>query len=128
MQAALLLATAIRYAYTRDVDDAGLLFMRCVHSPGATRVLLANVIVVHSNPRNQTQPKCFRRYGRSHPILDAVLCKLVFFWIGGIANGESKRESELRTCHNVSVGLNEASCPGPWSRSYLIVPLDCLRS
>ena len=32
--------------YIRDVDDAGFLLMRCVHSPGTTRFFLANKIIV----------------------------------------------------------------------------------
>ena len=38
----------------RDRDDAGFLLMRCVHSPGTTRVLLANIIF-HSKPK-KTNP------------------------------------------------------------------------
>ena len=38
--------SVMRCAYIRDVDYAGFLLMRCVHSPGTTRVLLANKIVV----------------------------------------------------------------------------------
>ena len=33
-----------------------------------------------------------------------------------------------RGSFTVSIGLNEASCAGPWSRLYLIVPLDRIRS
>ena len=36
----------VRCAYMRDVDVAGFLLNICVHSPGTTRVLLANLIIV----------------------------------------------------------------------------------
>ena len=38
--------SAMPCAYIRDVDDAGFLLTRCIHSPGTTRVLLTNKIVV----------------------------------------------------------------------------------
>ena len=55
MRAALLLGAAVRCAYTRDVDGAGFLLVRCVHSPGAIRVLLVNKIIVPL--RNQKKPE-----------------------------------------------------------------------
>ena len=46
MRAGLLLAASVCCAYIYDVGDTGFLLVRCVHSPGATRVLLANTIIV----------------------------------------------------------------------------------
>ena len=51
MRACLLLAVGVRCAYIGDVDDAGSLLVRYVHSPGGIRVLLASKIIV----RLQTQ-------------------------------------------------------------------------
>ena len=36
----------------RGVYNAGFMFMRCVHSPGTTRVLLANKIIVPLQTQN----------------------------------------------------------------------------
>ena len=57
MRAALLFAAAVRCAYIRDVDDAGFLLMRCVYSPGATRVLLAGIIAPFLTQETKLNPK-----------------------------------------------------------------------
>ena len=60
MRACLLLAAAARCAHVRDVDFAGFLLMGCVHSPGTTRVLLANKIIVpFQTPKTKPNPQKF---------------------------------------------------------------------
>ena len=50
--------SVMRCAYIRDADYAGFLLMRCVHSPGTTRILLANKIIVPiQTPKNEPNPK-----------------------------------------------------------------------
>ena len=83
--ACLLLAAAVRCAHIRDVDNAGLLLMRCVRSPGTTRVLMTNKVMFHS-VKTKPSPRTLSRYGHFRPIYEAVLGKLTIFWDRGKIN------------------------------------------
>ena len=72
--------SAMPCAYIRDVDDAGFLLTRCVHSPGTTRALLTNNIALPlQTQKAKPNPKLLRRYGHFRPIYEAVFWKLIIF-------------------------------------------------
>ena len=75
---AALLAAAVR-CMGGNVDDAGCLFMRCVQSPGATQILLANIIVTFLAQKIKPNPKNNRRYALSSD-LESDFWKLRFCW------------------------------------------------
>ena len=93
MRVALLLAAAVRCAYIRDVDDAG--FFLIVRSPGATRVLLANdIIVPFPTLEAQPNPKKIEDMGHFRSILEPVFWKLSFFFCG--SGGSTKFRKQTR--------------------------------
>ena len=79
MRAALPFSAAVRCAHIhiRDVDDAGFLLMLCVHSPGATRVLLANKIIVPFLRPMTMETRCskviFPNYSKKEPAEDTLV-------------------------------------------------------
>ena len=73
-----------------SIDYAGFLLMRCIHSPGATRVILGNKIVLFLTQEPKPNPPKSRRYGHIRPILEPVFWKLSFFW----HQGTRKRRSQ----------------------------------
>ena len=88
--------SAMPCAYIRDVDDAGFLIMRCVHSPGTARVLLANKIVVPlQTQKTKPNPKHLWRYGHFRPIYEAVFWKLTIFGIG--------KKKSTKPYHNLNI-------------------------
>ena len=94
MRAALPFSAAVRCAHIhiRDVDDAGFLLMLCVHSPGATRVLLANKIIVPFLRPMTMETRCskviFPNYSKKEPAEDTLVPPLwgtrgfFFFFVG----------------------------------------------
>ena len=71
----------------RDVYYAGFMFMRCVHSPGTTRVLLANKIIIPlQTPKTKSNPEILLRNGHFRPIYEAVVGKLIICWDRGNGN------------------------------------------
>ena len=85
-------------AYIRNVDDAGFLLLRCVHSPGTTRVRLANEMVVALQaPKYKPNLKILLRYGHFRPIHEAVFWKLIILRVIYDALGKTGRSPKPTT-------------------------------
>ena len=88
---------------------ASFLLVRCVHSPGATRVLLANKIIVpFQTQETKPNPKKNEDMGTFVRFWSLFFCKLTVHIVvdRGIRNGETKPESELCKQHTIEVRGN----------------------
>ena len=79
--------SAMRCMYIGDVDGVGFLLLRCANSPGTTRVLLANKIIIPlQTPKTKSNPEILLRNGHFRPIYEAVVGKLIICWDRGNGN------------------------------------------
>ena len=77
--------SAMRCAYIRNVDDAGFLLMRCAHSPGTTRVLLANKIIAPlQTQKAKHNPKFYDDMGTFVRFMKLFFGIRLFLGIGGV--------------------------------------------
>ena len=89
----------------RDVDDAGFLLTRCVHSPRVIRVILANKIIVWFQTQKQTQsPPKWKIWALSADVGSRFFGRSLFLGTGGTENGQTQ------------------PCLGPVSYTHLTLP------